>query len=52
MGTYVIIERDGTASIIDANGIKAAIRRYFNEISTDIQEGFSIYQVTHEVRNH
>ena len=52
MGTYVIIEKDGTTSIIEANDIKAAINRYCNEISTDIiQEGFSIYQVTYELRN-
>lgn len=50
MGTYVIIEHDGTTSIIEAIGMKAAIGRYFAEITTDIQDGFTIHQVTHELR--
>lgn len=52
MGTYVIIERDGTTSVIDAIGIKKALDIYFKEISTNgLQEGFSIHQATHEMRN-
>lgn len=50
MGTYVVIERDGTTSIIDAIGIKKAVDRYFTEISMNITEGFQIYPVTHELR--
>ncbi len=50
MGTYVIIERDGTTSVIhDAIGIKNAIDIFFRDISTNIQEGFSIHQVTHQI---